>query len=468
MTSAFFQRLIGLFLCLLLIASSAAAQPVTALVGGTVVSTEREALLEEATVLLEGRRIAAVGSSAEVEVPEGARVIDVSGQYVLPGLIDAHVHFFQSGGLYTRPDVIDLRFAKPYTEEIADIKARLPQTLARYLASGVTSVVDVGGPMWNFAVRRVADSLRKAPHVTIAGPLLSSYQPEELAVEDPPIIEVHDPERARRLVREQVERGVDLIKIWYIVRRSESPEDHLPMVRAVIDEAHAHDTPVAVHATGLETARAAVRAGADILVHSVTDAPVDEAFIQLLKENDVVYTPTLMVSARYGAVLSQQLDLLPVERELADPQVLASLDDLQALPPDSLPPGVRRLMQRKPEIGPSATAMQNLAFLQEAGVTIAAGTDAGNIGTLHGPSLHYELRLMHRAGLSPQEVLRAATLGGAKLAGRPAEVGTVEAGKLADLIVLGNNPLDDLAHLTNLRLVIKSGNVFRPEELIEE
>ncbi|MGH8726058.1 MAG: hypothetical protein ACREU1_14480, partial [Burkholderiales bacterium] len=89
-------------------------------------------------VLVAAERIAAVGSRNEVTTPKEARAVDAKGKWILPGLIDAHVHFFQSGGLYTRPDVIDLRRIRPYTKEIAWIKQRLPKTFARYLASGVT------------------------------------------------------------------------------------------------------------------------------------------------------------------------------------------------------------------------------------------------------------------------------------------------------------------------------------------
>ncbi len=469
---ALLRGLIGFLLVTLLFCAPAQHVPsphvprVTALVGGTVVSAERAAPLEDATVPIEGNRIAAVGPAAEVHVPDGAEVIDTEGQFVLPGLIDAHVHFFQSGGLYTRPDILDLRFEKPYERHLDQIKERLPTTFRRYLASGVTGVVDVGGPMWNLHVRARADTMAMAPRVAVAGPLLSPVQPPELTTGDPPILKVETPEAARRHVREQAARGVDLVKIWYIVRPGETPAAFRPVVEAIIDEAHAHDTRAAVHATGLETARAAVEAGADVLVHSVSNESVDQAFIRLLKEREVIYTPAIMVMERYAEVFAQQLDLLPVERALADPHVLATLDDLRTLPADSLPAGVRQQMQRQACVAPNPTAMDNLRRLEEAGVTIAAGTDAGNIGTPHGPALHYELRLMQRAGLTPMAVLRAATWGGACVMGRAEELGTVEAGKLADLIVLEENPLDDLAHLADLRLVIKGGHVFQPENLL--
>ncbi|WP_251980928.1 amidohydrolase family protein, partial [Salinibacter ruber] len=142
----------------------AAAQP-TALVGPTALNPADSTVIEDATVLWEGGRIAAVGPSSEVAVPPGATVHEMPDKYVMPGLVDGHVHFFQSGGLYTRPDVIDLRAERPYAEELRRIKERLPDTFRRYLRSGVTSVVDVGGPMWNLDVRARADTAAMAPTV---------------------------------------------------------------------------------------------------------------------------------------------------------------------------------------------------------------------------------------------------------------------------------------------------------------
>ncbi|PSQ77673.1 MAG: hypothetical protein BRD37_04625 [Bacteroidetes bacterium QH_8_67_23] len=134
------SRPAALAVLLFAIFASATAHAQTALVGGTLVRPAQGDTLAGATVVVEpSGRIAAVGPSDEIDVPAGAERLDARGQYVMPGPIDSHVHFFQSGGLYTRPDVLDLRFAKPYEQELSDIKARLPATLRRYLASGITS-----------------------------------------------------------------------------------------------------------------------------------------------------------------------------------------------------------------------------------------------------------------------------------------------------------------------------------------
>ena len=143
--------------------------------------------------MIDGDSIWTVGPSSEVGVPEGATVHRMPGKFVMPGLVDGHVHFFQSGGLYTRPDALDLRAVQPYKEELRRIKERLPDTFRRYLRSGVTSVVDVGGPMWNLDVRARADTAAMAPTVKVAGPLISSVSRPSLDRGDPPILKITDP-----------------------------------------------------------------------------------------------------------------------------------------------------------------------------------------------------------------------------------------------------------------------------------
>jgi imidazolonepropionase-like amidohydrolase len=452
--------------CLLLLFGLPAggqAQP-TALVGPTAINPADSTVIENATLVLEGDRIATVGPSSEVEVPANATVHQMPDAYVMPGLIDGHVHFFQSGGLYTRPDVLDLRAKRPYAEELRRIKERLPDTFRRYLRSGITSVVDVGGPMWNLDVRTRADTMAMAPTVVTAGPLISSVERPRLDEGDPPILQITSPEAARTEVRKQVEAGVDLVKIWYITS-GRSPSEYRPVVEATVDEAHAAGKRVAVHATELETARAAVEAGADILVHSVSDEPVDDAFVRLLRENDVLYTPTLMVGERYNRTFVQQLDLTLAEHRIGQKEVIGSLTDLRTLPDSLVPRGIRERIAQAPSVSSDTTAMRNLKRLHEADITIAAGTDAGNIGTPHGPALFYEFELMSDAGLTPREILTTATAGGARLMERD-DLGQLEAGMQADLLVLDENPLVDISHTTSIRRVVKEGRVFRPDSLV--
>jgi cytosine/adenosine deaminase-related metal-dependent hydrolase len=136
--------------------------------GGTLIRPSNNQILPDATVLIDSDRIAnVVAPPDKLDIPKDARVIDCKGKFILPGYIDTHVHFFQSGGLFTRPDGVDLTKIRPYADEIAWIKRNLPDTFQRYLRSGITSVVDVGGPFWNFEVRKIANSTAKAPRVAV-------------------------------------------------------------------------------------------------------------------------------------------------------------------------------------------------------------------------------------------------------------------------------------------------------------
>jgi imidazolonepropionase-like amidohydrolase len=444
-----------------------AQSSIKAIVGGTVVNPEGAVSIENAVILIEENRIIKVGETKKIKIPKDAEIIQAGGRWIIPGLIDSHIHFFQSGGIYTRPDIIDLRKYVPYVEqELAQIQERIPDTFARYLRCGITSVVDLGGPFWNFEVREMAQQMKLAPRVAVCGPLISTYQPEALTTDDPPIIKVHSIEEARALVQKQIEKKTDFIKIWYIVRSGETPEDHLPLVKAIVDESHKHGIRVIVHATQLETAKAALKAGAEILAHGVSDKLVDEEFIKLLKKRDVIYSTTIIVNEGYMESLSKKVNLTKIEHELANPYIVSTLFDLYELPEDADPKKSEDWIQRRKsriEIN-----QKNLKVLQEAGVTIAANTDAGNIGTLPGPALFREFELMAEAGLSPLQILTAATINNAKFAGWQDELGTIEKNKLADLVVLNSNPLADIRNTSDIHLVVKDGHVFRPEEIIKK
>ena len=135
-----------------------------AIVGGTLVNTDGKKPIKNAVILVEGSKITKVGTAKKVKIPKGAEIINAEGKWIIPGLVDAHIHFFQSAGLYTRPDVIDLRkFVAYEEEELAQIRENLPDTFARYMRCGITSVVDVGGPFWNYDVRELAIKTKLAP-----------------------------------------------------------------------------------------------------------------------------------------------------------------------------------------------------------------------------------------------------------------------------------------------------------------
>ena len=446
------RRLLGPFLFLASAVMHAhAAEDITVLAGATVIDGIAEAPFENAVVVIRNDRIDAIARQGEGEISAGARVIDVSGKWIIPGLIDAHVHFFQSGGLYTRPDVIDLRHIRSYEDEIAGIRERLPETLESYLASGITSVVDLAGPGWTYELRALASDTTASPRVMLSGPGLTAQLPDGLDGKHAPAFVVHSPEQAIAVVRRLAAQRPDFLKIWFSPARGMNLAREFTWIRAAIREAHTMGLRVAVHATQLEIARRMVDAGADILVHSIDDRPVDRELLSAMRAGGVLYIPTLGVSRRYAQVLGQQLELTPFEQAMGDAEVIASLDDLARLFP-----GYRRSQQAMD----NRVARENLLRVHRAGITIAAGSDAGNIGSLHGPGLHRELELMVDAGLTPTEVVLAATRGGTQVMGRSRELGRLEPGMLADLLVLDADPQKDIRNTRRIAMVMKGGRIL--------
>jgi imidazolonepropionase-like amidohydrolase len=440
------------------------------LVGATVINPADGKVLPNATIVINGDKIERVSMGKQDAATLGKQ-ISCAGKFILPGYIDTHVHFFQSADLFTRPDGADFNSVRLYKDEVAWVKSHVDDVFARYIRSGITSVVDVGGPMWNFEVRRQANSTAKAPRVAVAGPLISSVSREKLDLGDPPIVKIDTPDQAREFVRKLAQQKPDLVKIWYIVDKDHPVDSFRPIVRATIEESHAHNIRVAVHATELETARAAVEEGADVLVHSVIDKPVDDAFVKLLKDRHIILCPTLVVFERYGRTFSHQLNLTPEEQKWGNPEVIASLD-VTKIPQDKLPQRVKdALADPKAALDKIKktyeVALPNLKRLEDAGVTIAAGTDAGNIGTIHGPALFREFQLMREAGLTQMQILQCATANAAKLFGGDvgAHIGKIENGYFADLVILNSNPLGDIKNSSAIDTVIKNGVVY-PADLI--
>ncbi len=439
----------------------------TAIIHSTIVNVISGKLDNDQTVLIDSNRVNNIGPFKKIKIPAGAVIMDATGKFLMPGMIDAHIHFFQSGGLYTRPDALNLSSVYSYEKDQQWIKENLNGLMARYLACGITTVIDVGGPLSNYEVRSKVNGEPKAPGAWVTGPLISTYLPPNLDKKDPPIIKVSSPEEARELVKKQLPFKPDFIKIWYIVLNGQKAENNLPIVKAAIEESHAHGLKVAVHATEYETAKLAIQNGADILVHSVDDKILDEEMLQLLRSKQTVYIPTLIVAQNYNRTFTQQFNFTNYDLAHADPFMLGSLMDLQHIEKSKRPFDYKQLRSRLSVPAKEDSIMlSNLKLVQQKGGSVVAGTDAGNVGTQHASSFYDELLVMKQAGLSNWEIIRSATINAAKGFGKEKEFGSIEKGKMADLLILDEDPTQDLTALASIHIVIHRGLALKPTELL--
>ncbi|HYF30664.1 MAG TPA: amidohydrolase family protein [Chitinophagaceae bacterium] len=462
-------------LLLIMVLFSAPALCQTYITHVNLLDVEKMKMLPDQTVVFEKDKITQAGPSKRINVPAGAQVINGTGKYLMPGLVDAHVHFFQSGGLYTRPDAIDLRKYRPYEKEIEWAHQNMEDFLRRYAQSGITSVVDVGSTV-NFLKQR--DSFRTktyAPAVYMTGPLLTTWEPAVFKnlQNDEPFSEMKTEEDARKYVQQQLPFKPDFIKIWYIVldqNTEAGARKLLPLVQAVIDESHKNNLRVAVHATERITAQLAVESGCDFLVHGIDDEIVKDDFVQLLKKKNVVLCPTLVVADNYGEVFSQRYELSYLDYTKANATTLSSLFDLRHLPDTTLINRYKTFMINRTAAQQKTDSIlrANTKKLVDAGVIIATGTDAGNIGTLHASSYWEELQAMRETGFSMWQLLQASTINGAKAAGKEKEFGSIQAGKRADLLLLNANPLDSIANWRKIAAVINKGVQLQHDSLIAE
>ncbi len=461
-----------LFLLLIMISCSLPGQQ-TVIDKVNIIDVETGKVSPNQTVVLEGGKISKVGHAGKVKFSSSATVIDGSDQFLMPGMIDAHIHFFQSGGIYTRPDALDLREKVPYSQELDFTWGAVPDYFRRYLRLGITTIIDVGGPFQNFKIRDEVAKENLSPNVLVTGPLFSSYQPDALTTDDPPILKISSKEEAEALFNKMLPYKPDFLKVWYIVNSALPAEQTYPIVEHINKLAEENGLRLSVHATQLETARLAVKAGADILVHSVTNEKIPDDFIKELKEKKVTYIPTMIVSQNYGKAFISDPDKHAQDVRWANPFAFGTLFDLLAFEEDELPQrvksNIRNVDNWRISVNHTRAILEdNLSRLFKAGVNVATGTDAGNIGTMHASSYIQELEAMQNAGLSNADLLKASTINAARGFGKEAELGSIEEGKIADLVLLNSNPFQDIQNLNDIHSIFKDGKSLKPGSIIEE
>lgn len=423
-------------------------------------------VISNSVVIIREGKIEAIGDST-LEIHGNSMQIDLSGKFIAPGLVDAHVHFAQTGFFDGRPDALDLRDSIDYNMLQSHLQNYPDRYYESYLRSGVTAVYDVGGYPWSIGLQVSAEYNLNAPHVAAAGPLITPVSDQNLLPLNTPgqkqLVNLRSPEFGRQVVRQNSSLGSTGIKIWQIALDDPVFMDAL---RAVADEVALQGNKLIVHATSLDQAKEALRLGAKVLVHSVDDQPVDEEFITLAKQAGALYCPTLVVMRGYfNAFKSLKGGFL-----LEDPNNTVDVDTRKLIQSATLfydylpnPEGYSSMITNYESYVNSLekTMAENIMRVHQAGIPIAVSTDAGNPGTLHGISIYDEMEAMQQAGIPAADILVMATKNGARTMEREGDFGTLEAGKMADLIVLDADPAADIRNMRSISHVMRGG-LLRP------
>lgn len=441
--------------------------------GATLFNGTGGEAVANSVIVVEGDRITCVGAEGECSIPANAEEVDVSGKYITPGLVDAHVHFFQTAFFDSRPDALDLRGSLPYVETMAYQQQHPERYYDAYLCSGITGVYDVGGFPWSVGLQQSAESDPAAPHVAAAGPLITPSTMQLLNTPaDKTLVTLDSEETGRKTVQYLAGLGATGVKLWQL--RADS-EEYMSRVEAVAGEASQHGMQVIAHATSLSQAKAAMRNGTRLLVHSVSNTDVDEEFLELAGEQGTIYTPTLVVSSGY--MLAYRAAAGVADFPMKDPmQCVDSRTRAQLTGADRFsdhPQFTEGFVEQLESFDPSEDRLSeqdlaNLKAVYDAGIPIAVGTDAGNPGTLHGPSIFDEMEAMQQAGIPAEDLIVMATRNGADAMRRLDDFGTLEEGKLANLVVVNEDPSADIANMRSREQVMIKGNLLSVEEIQEQ
>lgn len=422
---------------------------------GLLIDGTGKAPLPDASILIEAGRITKI-TSGELRAPAGALIIDAGGRTVLPGLIDMHAHLI-SGGFDTISE-------KSMSYDPVEQRRALKQMLYWGVTAAYVPVqpLEAGLQLRAAVFRNVFPS----PRLFISGPGFTAPGGWGGANQPAARIELSHLREIRPQVNRLARANIGILKLFYDDMSSSFvrplPKLEKELMEAVIKEAHAKKLKVMVHAYRTADHKDAIRAGADIMAHSAITEPVDDEYIGLARKSKTLYLATLSV---YHDVFDENSIRELISQEFVQRTVpQKTLRTLAAREPlDSFEKSIKQDFIKKQ----LATIGANLKTLAENGIPIGVGPDTGVPGSFPGIAVHREMELMVQAGVTPAAALIAATNTGAAYLGQRS-LGTVETGKLADLLVVKGNPLEDIRNTRNIEVVVKAGQVVKRDLLLGE
>ena len=414
-----------------------------ALVGAQVIDGYEVAPISDGVVVYEDGVITAVGSASEVQIPANARVIDVGGHTVLPGLIDNHVHVDLIGhGSYDR--YYEFLGGDERLDEVIPIAAK------QMLRAGVTPALDLGAPFEILDVRRKIDSGQiPGPRLLVSGPWITRVEYD--TIPDSYEVVITSPEEGALKALELIDRGSDVIKTW----EGLTQEDY----HAIVTAAHSRGVKVHAHLYDPEAIKMAIEAGVDVFQHvgSAGNPPYEEALINTIahKEIPVVQTISHRVWV-YPSTLAFPSRLKRAEYKTDMPddiyrEFMDSFNDFHQLP---------YFRNAATEI---RNSKQSASQFIEAGARMGVGTDAASPLNMHLEAMWREMSALVDSGMTPIQVISAATKTNAEILGVFAERGSLEPGKQADILVVAGNPLEDIETLGRVALIAKGGALWVTE-----
>jgi imidazolonepropionase-like amidohydrolase len=393
----------------------------SAFIGATLIDGSGAAPIENAVLLIQDGRVVAVGSTDEVDIPEGATIHDMAGKTIIPGIINGHGHV---------GEVIGIEGGHYSTKT-------LEQNLSLYARYGITTVVSLGGDKEEAVpFRAINDSVPMTrARLYIAGEVVSGKTPEE----------------ALAAVERNHQMGVDFMKIRVDDNVGTSTKMSEEVYQAVIQRSHELGYAIATHMYYLEDSKKLLEAGSDLLAHSIRDLPVDEELINLIKAKGVAYCPTL----------TRELSTYVYEDTAAffsDPFFLKEYDPgiLTPLLDPSRQQEIRNSHSAQTYKKQLPTAYANLKTLSEEGVPIVFGTDSGVSTRFMGYFEHLEMEMMAEAGMTPMEIIVSATKNAAEYLNLK-DLGTLSPGHWADFLILDADPLEDIRNVRKMTGVYIGG-----------